>query len=232
MKHILARGGIEFLAVLLGNTGSLLIDEKKNDQQLISQVNSSLHALRGEMETNIANLEKFKEFFPKALPMLDFVIRADSLEYLSEKDLDLYSQRSATNWGSKLNDRVFNSMEASGLIYKITNDSLRSKILDLYQDTYERYAYLLDYDLTHIQKFDDISLLAFELRDDSVSTNWAIDWQNKNNFIQFKDNVHVRNFLIANRGTKRLMRNSIPRILKKTKAAKDIIDNHLRQKEQ
>ena len=232
MKHILARGGIEFLAVLLGITGSLLIDEKKNNQQLISQVNSSLHALRGEMETNIANLEKFKEFFPKALPMLDFVIRADSLEYLSEKDLDLYSQRSATNWGSKLNDRVFNSMEASGLIYKITNDSLRSKILDLYQDTYERYAYLLDYDLTHIQKFDDISLLAFELRDDSVSTNWAIDWQNKNNFIQFKDNVHVRNFLIANRGTKRLMRNSIPRILKKTKAAKDIIDNHLRQKEQ
>ena len=232
MKHILARGGIEFLAVLLGITGSLLIDEKKNDQQLISQVNSSLHALRGEMETNIANLEKFKEFFPKALPMLDFVIRADSLEYLSEKDLDLYSQRSATNWGSKLNDRVFNSMEASGLIYKITNDSLRSKILDLYQDTYERYAYLLDYDLTHIQKFDDISLLAFELRDDSVSTNWAIDWQNKNNFIQFKDNVHVRNFLIANRGTKRLMRNSVPRILKKTKAAKDIIDNHLRQKEQ
>ena len=232
MKNILARGGIEFLAVLLGITGSLLIDEKKNDQQLISQVNSSLHALRGEMETNIANLEKFKEFFPKALPMLDFVIRADSLEYLSEKDLDLYSQRSATNWGSKLNDRVFNSMESSGLIYKITNDSLRSKILDLYQDTYERYAYLLDYDLTHIQKFDDISLLAFELRDDSVSTNWAIDWQNKNNFIQFKDNVHVRNFLIANRGTKRLMRNSIPRILKKTKAAKDIIDNHLRQKEQ
>ena len=232
MKNLLARGGIEFLAVLLGITGSLLIDEKKNDQQLISQVNSSLHALRGEMETNIANLEKFKEFFPKALPMLDFVIRADSLEYLSEKDLDLYSQRSATNWGSKLNDRVFNSMESSGLIYKITNDSLRSKILDLYQDTYERYAYLLDYDLTHIQKFDDISLLAFELRDDSVSTNWAIDWQNKNNFIQFKDNVHVRNFLIANRGTKRLMRNSIPRILKKTKAAKDIIDNHLRQKEQ
>ena len=232
MKNLLARGGIEFIAVLLGITGSLLIDEKKNDQQLISQVNSSLHALRGEMETNIANLEKFKEFFPKALPMLDFVIRADSLEYLSEKDLDLYSQRSATNWGSKLNDRVFNSMEASGLIYKITNDSLRSKILDLYQDTYERYAYLLDYDLTHIQKFDDISLLAFELRDDSVSTNWAIDWQNKNNFIQFKDNVHVRNFLIANRGTKRLMRNSIPGILKKTKAAKAIIDDHLKQKEQ
>ena len=229
MKNILARGGIEFLAVLLGITGSLLIDEKKNDQQLVEQVNSSLHALRGEMQTNIANLEKFKDFFPKALPMLDFVIRADSLEYLSEKEIDLYTQRSSTNWGSKLNNRVFNSMEASGLIYKITNDSLRNKILDLYQETYDRYDYLLDYDLTHIQKFDDISLLAFELRDDPVSTNWTGNWKNKDNFIQYKENKHVRNFLIANRGNKRLIRNSIPIIIKKTKVARSIIDNHLNQ---
>jgi len=229
MKNILARGGIEFLAVLLGITGSLLIDEKKNDQQLVEQVNSSLHALRGEMQTNIANLEKFKDFFPKALPMLDFVIRADSLEYLSEKEIDLYTQRSSTNWGSKLNNRVFNSMEASGLIYKITNDSLRNKILDLYQETYDRYDYLLDYDLTHIQKFDDISLLAFELRDDPVSTNWTGNWKNKDNFTQYKENKHVRNFLIANRGNKRLIRNSIPVLIKKTKLARRIIDNHLSQ---
>jgi hypothetical protein len=229
MKNILARGGIEFLAVLLGITGSLLIDEKKNDQQLVEQVNSSLHALRGEMQTNILNLEKFKDFFPNALPMLDFVIRADSLEYLSVKEIDLYTQRSSTNWGSKLNNRVFNSMEASGLIYKITNDSLRNKILDLYQETYDRYDYLLDYDLTHIQKFDDISLLAFELRDDPVSTNWAGNWKNKDNFIQYKENKHVRNFLIANRGNKRLIRNSIPIIIKKTKVARSIIDNHLNQ---
>jgi len=229
MKNILARGGIEFLAVLLGITGSLLIDEKKNDQQLVEQVNSSLHALRGEMQTNIANLEKFKDFFPKALPMLDFVIRADSLEYLSEKEIDLYTQRSSTNWGSKLNNRVFNSMEASGLIYKITNDSLRNKILDLYQETYDRYDYLLDYDLTHIQKFDDISLLAFELRDDPVSTDWTGNWKNKDNFTQYKENKHVRNFLIANRGNKRLIRNSIPVLIKKTKLARSIIDNHLSQ---
>jgi hypothetical protein len=229
MKNILARGGIEFLAVLLGITGSLLIDEKKNDQQLVEQVNSSLHALRGEMQTNILNLEKFKDFFPNALPMLDFVIRADSLEYLSVKEIDLYTQRSSTNWGSKLNNRVFNSMEASGLIYKITNDSLRNKILDLYQETYDRYDYLLDYDLTHIQKFDDISLLAFELRDDLVSTNWTVNWKNKDNFIQYKENKHVRNFLIANRGNKRLIRNSIPIIIKKTKVARSIIDNHLNQ---
>ncbi len=229
MKNILARGGIEFVAVLLGITGSLLIDEKKNDQQLIEQVNSSLHALHGEIETNIVNLEKFKDYFPKALPMLDFIIRADSLEYLSEKDLDMYAQRSTTNWGRKLNDRVFNSMEASGLIYKITNDSLRNRILDLYQETYQRYDYLLDYDLTHIQKFDDISLSAFILRDDPVSTGWTVDWKNKSNFAQYRENQHARNFLIANRANKRLMRKNIPIVISKTKAARDIINNHLNQ---
>ena len=41
------------------------------------------------------------------------------------------------------------AMEASGIIYKIDNDSIR-KILDLYQNGYERYHHVIDYDLTHI----------------------------------------------------------------------------------
>jgi len=231
MKNIFLRGGIEFVAVLLGITSSLLIDDKKDDKKLESQINSSLNALSGELATNIKELDEFIKFFPKALPMIDFVIKADSLEYLNENDLDKHNNRSSTNWGTKLNDRVFSSMEASGLIYKITDDSLRTRVLDLYQNTFERYNYLLDYDLTHIQKYDDISLLAFQLRDDSVSTSWTIDWGNKNNFKQFKENVHLRNFLIANRGNKRLMQKSIPKILMETKKTKDFINDYLNNQE-
>ena len=91
------------------------------------------------------------------------------------------------------------------------------------------YVYLFAYYITHNQKFDDISLLAFELRDDPVSTNWTGNWKNKDNFTQYKENKHVRNFLIANRGNKRLIRNSIPVLIKKTKLARSIIDNHLSQ---
>jgi len=228
MKNILARGGIEFLAVLLGITGSFIIDDKKNERELIKHINSSLHALRGELLTNIKELESFNENIPKLLPRLDIVIKADSLKYLSVRELDLYYQNSTTNWGSKLNYRVFDSIEASGLIYKIGNDSLRNNILNLYQSIYDRYHYILDYDLTHIQKFDDIILSSdFELRDDPSNWQWAMDWSNGSNIKQFEENKHFRNFLIANRANKRLLKRFIPSVFRETNKTIQLISNYL-----
>jgi len=228
MKQLLARGGIEFLAVLLGITGSFFIDDRKNERELIKQINSSLHALRGELLTNTKELENFNKYFPKHLPRLDFVIKADSLKYLSVNELDSYYQSSTTNWGSKMNYRVFDSIEASGLIYKIDNDSLRNSILSLYQNIYDRYHYVLDYDLTHIQKFDDIILSSdFELRDDPNNWQWTMNWSNESNINQFKENKHFRNFLIANRANKRLLKRYIPSLLAETNKTIDLISNYL-----
>ena len=46
MKNILARGGIEFLAVLLGISGSLWIENNRSEKELSSQLNQSLKALK------------------------------------------------------------------------------------------------------------------------------------------------------------------------------------------
>ena len=230
MKNLLARGGIEFLAVLFGITGSLFIEDKNNARELTAQINSSLHALNGELLSNAKQLEYFKEVIPKRLPELDFVIKADSLNYLSSAKLDKFYQTSTTNWGRKMNDRVFDSMEASGLIYKIKNDSLRNSILNLYQTIYGRYHYLHDYDLTHIQKFDDIMLSSdFILRDDKdiESWQWVMDWENEKNINQLKENKHFRNFLIANRANKRLMLRVIPNYLIETNKTIELISNYL-----
>jgi len=121
-------------------------------------------------------------------------------------------------------------MEASGLIYKIKNDSLRNSILNLYQTIYGRYHYLYDYDLTHIQKFDDIILSSdFLLRDDSNvdSWQWVVDWSNGDNIKQFKENRSFRNFLIANRGNKRLMMRVIPRYINETDKTVELISSYL-----
>ena len=230
MKNMLARGGIEFLAVLLGITGSLFIEDKNNDREIDKQISSSLHALKSELLTNYGQLKNFKETIPKRLPGLDFVIRADSLRYLNTDQLDQYYQISTTNWGSKMNNRVFTSMEASGLIYKIESDPLRNGILNLYQTVYGRYHYLLDYDLTHIQKFDDIILSSdFELRDDVNynSWQWVMDWENNKNIIQFKENKHFRNFLIANRANKRLLMRVLPFHLDETNKTIELITDYL-----
>ena len=46
MKKILTRGGIEFLAVLLGITGSLFIEDKNNERELNAQISSLFMLLK------------------------------------------------------------------------------------------------------------------------------------------------------------------------------------------
>ena len=96
MKKILARGGIEFLAVLFGITGSLFIEDKNNVRELNAQLNSSLHALKSELLFNTEQLENFEQAIPKRLPELDFVIKADSLKFLGVDKLDKYGNMGST----------------------------------------------------------------------------------------------------------------------------------------
>lgn len=206
MKNILARGGIEFLAVLLGITGSLIIDNRRNEAEMQAQINSSLVALVGELRTNFEDLDGFIQESDNWMPLLDRAIKADSLDYFDEEQLDRIDFYNSVPWGSKLQNVVFNSMESSGLIYNIDDDSLRINILELYGSTYEYYHFIIDYDLTHIQKMDDIQLSSFVLRDDQKSWSWVKDWSNPKNIQQYKGNEVYRNYLIGNRANKRILK--------------------------
>ena len=126
-----------------------------------------------------------------------------------------------------MNERVFNSMEATGLIYKIDDDSLRTNIINLFNKKYAKHHYLLDYDLTHIQKKDDISISSFVYRDDPSSYYWTVDWQNPKNILQFSENLVFRNYLIANRASKRLIKNSVLKLITDTKVVIDDINNFI-----
>ena len=49
MKNLLTRGGIEFLAVLLGISASLWIENNRTERELQSQLNQSLKALNYQL---------------------------------------------------------------------------------------------------------------------------------------------------------------------------------------
>ena len=74
-----------------------------------------------------------------------------------------------------MNERVFNYMEATGLIHKVNNDSLTTNIINLFNKKYAKHHYLLDYNLKYIQKKDDISISSFIYRDDRSSYYWTVD---------------------------------------------------------
>ena len=86
MKNILARGGIEFLAVLLGISGSLYIDDLQNQNEMKAQISKSMHALIGELNANSEQLSKLEEKLLKDLPELDKLIKKDSIEYWATID--------------------------------------------------------------------------------------------------------------------------------------------------
>ena len=57
MNKILARGGVEFIAVLLGISGSLWIDNNKDVRELSYQIERSLHALSETLKSDKTALE-------------------------------------------------------------------------------------------------------------------------------------------------------------------------------
>ena len=120
MKNILAKGGIEFLAVLLGISGSMYIDDRREDAAIDKQIHSSLHSLKGELITNVEYLKEFEESISKRMYLFEIALNPDTLMLLSSSELDKMDIITSTNWGKKMNERVFNSMEATGLIYKLS----------------------------------------------------------------------------------------------------------------
>ena len=227
MKNILAKGGIEFLAVLLGISGSMYIDDRREDAAINKQIHSSLYSLKGELITNVEYLKEFEESISKRMYLFEIALNPDTLMFLSSLELDKMDIITSTNWGKKMNERVFNSMEATGLIYKIKNDSLRTSIINLFNKKYANHHYLLDYDLTHIQKKDDISISSFVYRDDPSSYYWTVDWQNPKNILQYSENLVFRNYLIANRANKRLIKDSVLKLITDTKVVIDHINNFI-----
>ena len=59
MKNIIARGGVEFIAVLLGISGSLWIDNNKDLKELNYQIERSLYALSETLKSDKKVLEKY-----------------------------------------------------------------------------------------------------------------------------------------------------------------------------
>ena len=95
MKTILARGGIEFLAVFLGIALSLWVDDFREERELKERLNDDLLKIYSEVQVNINNIEsnqkltsnkiKLKELSSLSFastPLLAVVILYPSLDRL------------------------------------------------------------------------------------------------------------------------------------------------------
>lgn len=212
------------MVIFVGISASFLVDEFREDLEIDKQVRKSLYSLQKELNNDIIHLKNLIKNIENSDNQFSYILNLGSSKSLKDSVLDKAWQTVTTPRGGKLNLSVFNAMEASGIIYKIDNDSIRGEILDLYQNGYERYHHVIDYDLTHIQKMDDIILKNFSLRVDN--TSWNLDWSKKSNIDQIVKNSELRNYIAANRGTKNIMKMRAKVLIENITKVVNLIDTY------
>ena len=224
MKNILARGGIEFLAVLLGITLSLWIDNTSKQSELNKQIHNSLSALSAELEIKISDLDRQRERFKKSIDIIEKTLTHDSLNELDHEELDQIFDSVINHLMDDYKHSVYKSLEVSGLIYSIENINLRNKILRLYSERFSILGDAINYNLDVIKKLDDIVNRDFELRNEFSSLP-KLNWNNPTNLLQFENNIEFRNSILSSRVIKKW----VLREIDKTKEEAELVQHEIKR---
>tara|TARA_B110000438_G_scaffold99609_1_gene98563 strand:+ start:134 stop:802 length:669 start_codon:yes stop_codon:yes gene_type:complete len=221
MKNILARGGIEFIAVLLGISGSLWIDNNKDTKEVNYQIERSLHALKETLKSDSKTLEKYILNFENKIVHFEYIQNNDSVMFSSDEKLRIAFENTTTNAGIRLDNTIFNSLESLGLIYKINNDSLRNGILNLYQKRYVFLKEITDYHLHTIQQMDEVILDNFIMS--KTTRMWNLDYSDNTTRRNIINNQKFQNYLAANKSTHSILEFLCKNILNDVKDLIDLI---------
>ena len=134
MNNILARCGIEFLAVIMGISGSLWLDDNntyKNDRKLEHEAYDRLsNALSEDIKIiNKALLEN-----ERRLEIL--ISMMNNIEDLSDDTLSTYIDQTQNYVDINPHISDYETLKNTGRLYKIRDIDLLQKIIDLYDNKY------------------------------------------------------------------------------------------------
>jgi hypothetical protein len=144
MKNIIAKGGIEFLAVLIGITSSLWIDDystslndKKNEKEALVNISVSLNQDLKHIDWVIRDLNN-------ANTMLDSMIY--NFNSLSKDSIASYLDR--TNMYLVFSPRIstYETLKNTGQLYKISDLNILEKIIGIYDMNYSWIKNMADED--------------------------------------------------------------------------------------
>ena len=141
MKNILARGGIEFLAVFLGIALSLWVDSYQKNQELINNNHEILNRLYQNLEVDSLDaIWCYKAHKVKPKAAREILEWCDKGQPKSDS-ISLYISRLGIGTIFANNDEEYIALISSGNIRLIENDALVKALYDYYS-TVEYVKYL------------------------------------------------------------------------------------------
>ena len=138
MKNILARGGIEFLAVFIGIILSLHLDDVRDDRIVQNKNINNLRSLGNELDQRIGYVDKKISQYQRDISIGEYVIENwkkvdfNHVDSLTKNDRGIILTLKAYR-AINLPTSVYNSLNSDGSIGLLKNDSIKILINNLYE---------------------------------------------------------------------------------------------------
>tara|TARA_B110001454_G_C12589072_1_gene379381 strand:- start:145 stop:816 length:672 start_codon:yes stop_codon:yes gene_type:complete len=138
MKKILTRGGVELIAVVLGITLSLWVDDKR-ELSIIEKNNvKTLKSIKNEVRLRIDYIERKINQYQRDIEVGEYVIKNwnnidfDSIASKTKNDRSIVLTLKAYR-AINLPVSIYNSLNSDGRIAKLDQDSIKTILNDLYE---------------------------------------------------------------------------------------------------
>ena len=175
MKNLFARGGIEFLAVLLGISGSLWIENNRESNLENEQIYNTLYSLKEELVT----LQEYSERY-KGKIIRDYNICDNILVNWGNIDIDSLVNQKFEGRNLVLTIKayrafhppisIFNSLKSDGSIGLIKNPNIKMKVNKVYEVSFSHIQEGVDNERILYQKLNEYIILNYPyllINDDS-----------------------------------------------------------------
>jgi len=142
MKNILARGGVEFIAVLLGITLSLYIDKQIEESSMLKTEKSLLSDLQVSLNQDMDYAQLVLEDMIGSINAQEALISIKCVDAENMNPEDLMELLGTILKGStSLFPRygVYRSLVSNSEMKYIENQDLKDKLIDLYDFKFKRY---------------------------------------------------------------------------------------------
>ncbi|SVA99374.1 uncharacterized protein METZ01_LOCUS152228 [marine metagenome] len=138
MKNILARGGIEFLAVFIGIILSLYVDENRDLNIVRNSNKKNLRSLENEIDQRINYIDNRISQYQRDIKIGNYVIKnwektnLDSIVDITRGNRGIVLTLKAYR-AINLPISVYNSLNSDGSIGKLENDSIKILLDNVYE---------------------------------------------------------------------------------------------------
>ena len=134
MKNVIARGGIEFLAVLLGISGSLWLDDRSTYTQERKYEIEAYKRLSNALTLDIEGLVEDAKENARMINVLNLMI--NDIKSISNDSMVLYIDITQSYSDMETHISDYETLKNTGRLYNITDLDMLQRIIDMYDKKY------------------------------------------------------------------------------------------------